>query len=141
MSELAPNCKEMLQGCQWKGEEKRCESIFEEILSTEGYCCSFNYYALKNHTFRRYVLDSPHFSRSAFSYIEDSPNDSLHIDHLKHEILLCSSISSKIPLNPRRVSACGYLTALEVVVDSNASDYFATQISTFGNKVKDTTVL
>jgi hypothetical protein len=51
MSKLAPRCDHLLQRCKWKGEEKRCESLFETIKTTEGFCCAFNYYALKNHTF------------------------------------------------------------------------------------------
>lgn len=51
MKQVAPSCSELLQRCKWKGEEKRCETIFETIKTTEGYCCAFNYYALKNHTF------------------------------------------------------------------------------------------
>lgn len=48
---LSPTCKDMLLRCQWKGEETRCESIFEQIRTSDGFCCSFNYFALKNHSF------------------------------------------------------------------------------------------
>ncbi|KAJ3653948.1 hypothetical protein Zmor_013169 [Zophobas morio] len=98
MDKIAPKCSDLLQRCKWKGEEKRCESIFETIKTTEGYCCTFNYYALKNHTFG-------------------------------------GALANKIPSFPRRVSACGYLTALEVLVDSNPSDYFGTQIAAIGHRV------
>ncbi|XP_063918419.1 uncharacterized protein LOC135133829 [Zophobas morio] len=46
-----------------------------------------------------------------------------------------SALANKIPSFPRRVSACGYLTALEVLVDSNPSDYFGTQIAAIGHRV------
>lgn len=49
---LAPTCKELLQRCKWKGEEERCEILFETIKTSEGYCCSFNYFALRNNTFQ-----------------------------------------------------------------------------------------
>ncbi|KYB27274.1 sodium channel protein Nach [Tribolium castaneum] len=98
MKYLAPKCSELLQRCKWKGEEKRCESLFEPIKTTEGYCCAFNYYALKNHTFG-------------------------------------GALANKIPAYPRRVSACGYLTALEVLVNSYPADYFGTQIAAIGHRV------
>ncbi|XP_074029493.1 sodium channel protein Nach [Leptinotarsa decemlineata] len=50
MQKLTPSCDEILVRCLWKGEEKRCDSIFEQIKTTEGFCCSFNYFAF-NHTF------------------------------------------------------------------------------------------
>lgn len=48
---VTPHCTEMLQRCKWKGEEKRCEVIFEQIKSPFGFCCSFNYFSLQHHTF------------------------------------------------------------------------------------------
>ncbi|RZC22689.1 sodium channel protein Nach, partial [Asbolus verrucosus] len=98
MQKLAPGCDTLLQRCKWKGEEKRCESIFEQIKTTEGFCCSFNYYALKNHNFS-------------------------------------GALPNKIPKYPRRVSACGYLTALEVLLDSDPDDYFGTQIAAVGHRI------
>ncbi|XP_018579716.1 sodium channel protein Nach-like [Anoplophora glabripennis] len=95
---LAPTCKEMLLRCQWKGEERRCESIFEQIRTSEGFCCSFNYFALKNHSFT-------------------------------------GIFASKAPKAPRRVSACGYQTGLEIVVNNDPEDYFATHIPSIGYRI------
>lgn len=52
LRKLSPGCKK-LQRCLWKSEEKRCESLVEEIATTDGYCCAFNYFGIKNHTFSK----------------------------------------------------------------------------------------
>lgn len=48
---ITPSCGDMLKRCMWKGDETRCEAIFEQIATSVGYCCSFNYYGIKNHRF------------------------------------------------------------------------------------------
>lgn len=45
------------------------------------------------------------------------------------------TLANKIPNFPRRVSACGYVTALEVLVNSDPDDYLATQIAAIGHRV------
>lgn len=52
--QIAPTCTELIHRCLWKGDETKCEAIFEQISTPMGYCCTFNYYALKNHTFSGY---------------------------------------------------------------------------------------
>lgn len=47
---VAPTCEEMLLKCKWKGEEHRCKTIFEQVKTSMGFCCAFNYFAIKNHT-------------------------------------------------------------------------------------------
>nr|CAI5863431.1 unnamed protein product [Callosobruchus analis] len=99
--QLTPRCENILTRCLWKGEEKRCESIFEQIKTSEGYCCAFNYYALKNHTFGG----------------------------------CCRALASKVPRQPRRVSACGHQSGLEILVNSDPSDYFASFMPSIGQKL------
>lgn len=48
---LVPSCKDLLERCMWKGIQMRCESLFQSINSTEGVCCSFNYYGLATSNF------------------------------------------------------------------------------------------
>lgn len=52
--QITPTCAELIHRCLWKGEETKCEAIFEQIPTPMGYCCTFNYYALKNHKFSGY---------------------------------------------------------------------------------------
>ncbi|CAH1985752.1 unnamed protein product [Acanthoscelides obtectus] len=101
LGQLAPRCESILTRCLWKGEEKRCESIFEQIKTSEGYCCAFNYYALRNHTFGG----------------------------------CCRALASKVPKQPRRVSACGHQSGLEILVNSNPNDYFASFMPSTGQKM------
>lgn len=48
---LVPPCTDLLERCMWKGTQLRCESLFQPINSTEGVCCSFNYYGLETNNF------------------------------------------------------------------------------------------
>ncbi|XP_044750328.1 sodium channel protein Nach-like [Coccinella septempunctata] len=48
---LSPSCSSIVKRCRWKGEDKDCDTIFEKIITSEGHCCSFNYYAPRNHKF------------------------------------------------------------------------------------------
>ncbi|KAK9870459.1 hypothetical protein WA026_008019 [Henosepilachna vigintioctopunctata] len=51
LRQLSPACKDIVQKCKWKEEEKICDTMFEKIITSEGHCCSFNYFAPRNHTF------------------------------------------------------------------------------------------
>lgn len=52
---LNPNCEEMLEKCWWKGQPRLCSDLFELIKTPHGLCCSFNYYAIKNHSIGGFV--------------------------------------------------------------------------------------
>ncbi|XP_072760901.1 sodium channel protein Nach [Anoplolepis gracilipes] len=45
---ITQNCSTLLTICKWKGIHKQCNKIFEQALSRDGLCCSFNYYSLPN---------------------------------------------------------------------------------------------
>ncbi|XP_044745338.1 sodium channel protein Nach-like [Coccinella septempunctata] len=44
LRKIGPSCDEMLVQCRWNGEAMDCLNIFEETLTIDGICCSFNYY-------------------------------------------------------------------------------------------------
>ncbi|XP_053673786.1 sodium channel protein Nach-like [Anopheles nili] len=46
MGEFAPPCGTLLERCLWKGTQWRCDNLFQVVNTTEGLCCSFNYYGL-----------------------------------------------------------------------------------------------
>lgn len=48
MFELMQPCSVMLENCIWLGKIVPCENIFRVAKSSEGFCCSFNYNALKD---------------------------------------------------------------------------------------------
>ncbi|KFB35480.1 AGAP009590-PA-like protein [Anopheles sinensis] len=48
IGEFAPSCGTLLERCMWKGTQWRCDNLFQVVNSTEGLCCSFNYYGLQN---------------------------------------------------------------------------------------------
>lgn len=48
MFELMEPCTFMLQNCHWLGKSVPCQTLFRVAKSSEGFCCSFNYKALKS---------------------------------------------------------------------------------------------
>lgn len=48
MFELMQPCSNMIQGCAWLGKIVACDTLFRVAKSSEGFCCSFNYKALKD---------------------------------------------------------------------------------------------
>lgn len=48
-----------------------------------------------------------------------------------------SSYPAKAPKKPRHVSACGFQTSFEAIVDTDADDYFATESLAYGMKVRN----
>lgn len=48
MFELMQPCNQMIKGCAWLGKIIPCDTIFRVAKSSEGFCCSFNYKALKD---------------------------------------------------------------------------------------------
>lgn len=57
-SALAPSCNEILEVCKWKGTITRCEELFQPVNTSEGICCSFNYYGLESNNLHAYVYVS-----------------------------------------------------------------------------------
>lgn len=47
MFELMQPCSKMIRDCAWLGKIVPCDSVFRVAKSSEGFCCSFNYQALK----------------------------------------------------------------------------------------------
>lgn len=48
MFELMQPCINMIKDCSWLGKIVPCDSLFRVAKSSEGFCCSFNYQALKD---------------------------------------------------------------------------------------------
>lgn len=48
LEKLAPKCVDVINKCKWKGEEKKCNSLFIPQTFSSGHCCSFNYYGVDN---------------------------------------------------------------------------------------------
>lgn len=48
MFELMQPCENMIKSCAWLGKIVPCDSLFRVAKSSEGFCCSFNYKALKD---------------------------------------------------------------------------------------------
>ncbi|CAB0039904.1 unnamed protein product [Trichogramma brassicae] len=90
---LKQDCSELLKSCKWKGNVTPCRELFQETLSRDGHCCSFNYFG---------------------------PNAQPKIGG---------------PTEPRRLTACGYQTGLEVLVDARPRDYWASLQASYGVKV------
>lgn len=44
---LAPTCSDMLERCMWKGTQVRCDTLFQTVKTSQGYCCSFNNFGLE----------------------------------------------------------------------------------------------
>lgn len=36
------SCSDMLKKCEWSSEVKNCDEMFNNELTDEGLCCSFN---------------------------------------------------------------------------------------------------
>ncbi|XP_030377305.1 pickpocket protein 11 [Scaptodrosophila lebanonensis] len=49
--QISPDCIEMISRCIWKGMNTRCESLFQRVVTMEGTCCSFNYFASVTNNF------------------------------------------------------------------------------------------
>lgn len=47
MLEVTQPCLNLIQNCSWLGENVACSTLFRMIKSSSGFCCSFNYKALK----------------------------------------------------------------------------------------------
>lgn len=48
MFELMQPCSTMLDKCYWLGKSVSCDTIFRVAKASEGFCCSFNYNALRD---------------------------------------------------------------------------------------------
>lgn len=40
---LAPKCEDFLLKCKWAGKFRNCSELFDFRLTSEGFCCTFNY--------------------------------------------------------------------------------------------------
>lgn len=53
MQEITPDCEDMFKMCMWKGAYTRCDALFQKIRTSEGVCCSFNFYAIQLNNYPR----------------------------------------------------------------------------------------
>nr|QTI50352.1 odorant binging protein [Agrilus zanthoxylumi] len=51
--DISPKCTEFITFCMWKGEIKACETLFQEIVTSDGVCCTFNYFAPRHPIYNR----------------------------------------------------------------------------------------
>lgn len=49
MKEVAQPCGKMMMYCEIRGDIEKCGNLFKKIRSNAGYCCSFNYFGLRDH--------------------------------------------------------------------------------------------
>lgn len=63
MLEVGVPCTELISRCSWIGKEIECNKIFRKVKSSNGFCCSFNYHALKDE-YDMYVFFYIHKKRS-----------------------------------------------------------------------------
>lgn len=115
---LSPNCGELLERCMWKGTQARCDTLFQPINTTEGLCCSFNYYALKTNNYLTYVSYMCRFVK------------------INQRHLFFSKTSYSMPKTPRRVTACGFQTGLTILARPMMKDYHTTFFSSYGIRVR-----
>ncbi|XP_037928250.1 pickpocket protein 11-like isoform X2 [Teleopsis dalmanni] len=68
---LSPNCESELLRCKWKGKRERCDKLFRKVETTQGICCSFNLFALKERKtgdqrkYAHYFFDEPEHTTSS----------------------------------------------------------------------------
>ncbi|EAT37212.1 AAEL010779-PA [Aedes aegypti] len=58
IGEFAPPCSDMFERCMWKGTQWRCDNLFQMVNTTEGLCCSFNYYGTRGSNFDKKLSTS-----------------------------------------------------------------------------------
>uniref|UniRef100_A0A336M002 CSON008921 protein n=1 Tax=Culicoides sonorensis TaxID=179676 RepID=A0A336M002_CULSO len=49
MRGVSKTCDDLLFDCELRGDPIECNKIFRRTRSSEGFCCSFNYYGLRDH--------------------------------------------------------------------------------------------
>lgn len=47
LSNISQSCSEMIESCQYASRILNCSEVFQEILTDDGICCSFNILAPK----------------------------------------------------------------------------------------------
>lgn len=118
---LAPKCDEILHVCKWKGTMTRCEGLFQPVNTSEGVCCSFNYYGLKSNNFHTYVNSR----RSMIIKFK------IHLLFFSRTRKISQSRSPK----PHRVTASGPQTGITVMLNPLIHDYHTTFFSSYGFRV------
>lgn len=48
--QLSPSCEKLISKCVWKGRLHVCRSIFNELSTYDGHCCTFNYRGFADET-------------------------------------------------------------------------------------------
>lgn len=48
MFDMAQPCENLIRECVWLGKTVPCKSLFRLVKSARGFCCSFNYKALRS---------------------------------------------------------------------------------------------
>ncbi|XP_072396006.1 pickpocket protein 28-like [Diabrotica undecimpunctata] len=118
------SCSDMLKACKWSSDKKNCEDLFNNDLTDEGLCCSFNRLpptkifrnpndiSLLNQTYPENVYDwSPEVG---FSNLEEYDDENMV---------------------PKRPLGAGAHLGLSVLLDAQVDEYYCSSTSSIGFKV------
>ncbi len=123
MRELMHPCDNQISQCIWLGKFVPCNTLFRRAKSIEGYCCSFNYNAIKD--------DLEMWFLQILQRIESS-----NLKFFYFIFLWTCSDSDKISdelQNPNyRVSGAGPYVGMELLVNIEPKEYMAYSRTYYG---------
>ncbi|KAK4879268.1 hypothetical protein RN001_007414 [Aquatica leii] len=65
IQKVAPTCDEIMLKCFWKNEERYCNLLFKEVMTSYGRCCAFNMFAFgQDETFKYGPNSKPRYATS-----------------------------------------------------------------------------
>ncbi|XP_057651298.1 pickpocket protein 28-like [Diorhabda carinulata] len=121
---VGSSCNEMMKACKWTNDKKNCDELFNNDLTDEGLCCSFNRLpynkifrnpneiSLLNQTYPENVYDwNPEIG---FSNVGDYDNENMV---------------------PRRPLGAGAHLGLSVLLDAQIDEYYCSSTSSVGFKI------
>ncbi|CAH0557483.1 unnamed protein product [Brassicogethes aeneus] len=119
---VGSSCENMLKLCKWRNEIVSCESAFNNDLTDEGLCCSFN--RLPDNKIYRNTKDIGLLNRTYPEKVFDwSPENGFDEDETGEDDYI-----------PRRPLAGSHL-GLSIVLDAQVEEYYCSSTSSIGFKI------
>ncbi|KAL1491279.1 hypothetical protein ABEB36_011898 [Hypothenemus hampei] len=115
------SCTDLLKNCKWGTREMNCDDIFNNDLTDEGLCCSFN--RLPPDKIFRNLKDISILNQTYPSNVYD-----WHAEKGFKEVVADNSI-------PRRPLGAGAHLGLSIVLDAQVENYYCSSTRSVGFKV------
>ncbi|XP_045472092.1 pickpocket protein 28-like isoform X1 [Harmonia axyridis] len=121
---VGQSCSDMLKSCSWKNEKVNCDEYFNNDLTDEGLCCSFN----------RLPPNKIYWNPKSTSYLNQTYSNYIY-DWNPEDGFPDKISDARSDYIPRRPLGSGQHLGLSIILDTQVDNYYCSSTNSVGFKI------